>query len=67
MIVANAIAEIGTLLTDLKEIQKKGVQDIPYCDGFPTDFHKHLSFTKLCLEVLDENVSEVLMKQLEKN
>ena len=61
--VENAIEQMEKLLTDLKELQKKGVQDIPYCDGFPNRFHTHLRFTKLCLEVLDENVSDVLLEQ----
>ena len=60
-VLANARAEIETLLSDIKEIQKKGINPAKYIDGFPMDFHRHLSYTRLCLDVLKDNVSDVLI------
>ena len=68
-VLANARAEIETLLSDIKKIQKKGITPIESrylsYDGFPTDFHTHLRFTRICLGVLKVNVSDVVIGNME--
>ena len=63
-VLENALDFMEKLTKDIKEIQKKGITTTKYFDGFPTDFHRHLRFTRLSLDVLDENVSEVTTENL---
>ena len=63
-VLENVLVCMEKLTSDIKEIQKKGITTTKYFDGFPSDFHSHLRFIRLSLDVLDENVSEVTTENL---
>ena len=45
-VLANARAEIETLLSEIKYLQEYGINPMEHFDGFGMDFHRHLRCVK---------------------
>ena len=66
-VLENARLYLLDLVDGIKEIQKKGVNfENASLDGMPENFHKHLRFSRICLDVLEEDVADFLVKSMEK-
>ncbi len=64
-VLANARTEIETLLSDITYLQEYGINPMEHFDGFGMDFHRHLRFTRLSLDVLKDHVHDVVKGNME--